>query len=324
MLLSGLILGLFSLSEFELKRKAQIGVREAMKVFPLKAHGSELLITLVLTDALVVVGLIVILGSVLNSVGTVVVGSVLIAVFGILLPPLYIKNRSVWLTAKLSWPIKKLLVVFHPLSLRLARLLDKAGSKDEPVIYSRQKLLKLFEEHKASPYSDIEADEARIVKHALTFGDKLVRDVMVPRRVVKMLANVDTIGPVLMNELHANGHSRFPVYSGKQDNIVGTLYMRDLVSAKEGGKVKDVMSKDVYYVHDEQPLGHALQAFLKTKHHLFIVINSFEEYVGIITIEDVLEQILGKPIMDEFDQYEDLRAVAALKAKEEHKKHAAP
>jgi Mg2+/Co2+ transporter CorC len=64
---------------------------------------------------------------------------------------------------------------------------------------------------------------------------------------------------------------------------------------------------------------HFLQAFLKTKRHLFIVVNGFEEVIGIVTIEDVIEQIIGQPIMDEFDQYQDLRAVAIRMADKIHK-----
>lgn len=124
-----------------------------------------------------------------------------------------------------------------------------------------------------------------------------------------------------MDELHATGHSRFPVYQDKADNIIGTLYARDLMKAKEGGQVHSVMKKDVHYVREDQPLGRVLEAFLKTKHHLFVVVNNFEEVVGIITIEDILEQILGKPILDEFDKYQDLRAVAALEAQQDQKKH---
>ena len=142
-----------------------------------------------------------------------------------------------------------------------------------------------------------------------------------PKRVVKAVSVNENIGPVLMTELHDIGHSRFPVYDGKKDSIIGTLYLRDLVNTKSTGKVSDVMKKDVCYVHEEQSLYDALQAILKTRHHLLVVVNSFEEYVGIITIEDVIEQIIGKPILDEFDQYNDLRAVAARVAKLEHQAH---
>jgi CBS domain containing-hemolysin-like protein len=75
----------------------------------------------------------------------------------------------------------------------------------------------------------------------------------------------------------------------------------------------------VFYVHQDKPLDHVLQAFLRTKHHLFLVVNEFEEVTGVISIEDVLETIIGRKIVDEFDQYEDLRAVAKLAAEERRK-----
>lgn len=188
-------------------------------------------------------------------------------------------------------------------------------------LYYKEDLLNLLNRQKTLTDSHISEEELAIASNALTFGDKIIRDVLTPRRMVKTVSMVDNVGPVLMNELHDSGHSRFPVYQGKPDNIVGMLYARDLVTAKNGGRVCDLMQKSVHYVQEEQPLDHALQAFLKTKQHLFIVVNSFEEMVGVITIEDILEQILGKPIIDEFDKYDDLRAVASLQAKADRKKN---
>jgi CBS domain containing-hemolysin-like protein len=85
-------------------------------------------------------------------------------------------------------------------------------------------------------------------------------------------------------------------------------------------KVSDIMSKDVRYIHEEESLDQALRAFLKTHHHLFVVVNNFEEFVGVLSIEDVLEEIIGKEIVDEFDAYDDLRAVAASIADKERAK----
>jgi CBS domain containing-hemolysin-like protein len=188
-------------------------------------------------------------------------------------------------------------------------------------LYDRYDLLDLLERQQVQADNRIEKTELEIARHALSFGDKLIRDVMVPRRSVKMVSVDDAIGPVLMAELHDSGHSRFPVYEGKQDNIVGTLFLRDAMKTKSGGLVKSKMRPQVGYLHEDQGLGDALQAILKLRHHLFIVVNSFEEFVGIITIEDVLEQIVGKPIIDEFDEYENIRAVAERAAKLEHKEH---
>lgn len=188
-------------------------------------------------------------------------------------------------------------------------------------LYDRQDLIELLEHQQVQSDNRIERAELEIALHALTFGDDTVGQHMIPRRAVKAVSADDPLGPVVMDELYASGHSRFPVYEGKKDNIVGVLYLRDLIHAKHGGAMSSLMKKQVSYVHEDQSLHDALQAILKTHSQLFIVVNSFEEYVGILTIEDVLETIIGNPIVDEFDQYDDLRAVAARAARKEHKEH---
>jgi metal transporter CNNM len=315
-LLSGLTLGLLSLSHFELKRKAQMGVRDAVKVYPIRARGHELLVTLILTNVLVNASITALLDSKLFGPVAVLFSALFITIFAEILPQAYLKKHGLRYGAKLSPVINKLLLIFHPVSAPLGRFLDRVVGEEQPVIYTKDELFKIIEEHKQSPYSEIETDELNIVRHALSFGDKIIREYMTPRNVVSMVSASDTLGPVLLDELHSNGHSRFPVLVDGEQDVVGILYLHDLVISKEDKHIKDVMRREVYYVHEEQTLDHALKAFIKTKHHLFIVINSFEEFVGIITIEDILEQIIGKKIVDEFDKYDDLREVAALRAKE--------
>ncbi|MCA9331183.1 CBS domain-containing protein [Candidatus Saccharibacteria bacterium] len=213
----------------------------------------------------------------------------------------------------------------HPLASRVKEVIHR----NRPIrihtgMYERQDFVELIERQQVQADNRIEKSELDVAKHALTYGEKKVGDVMVPRRIVTMVSVSDSIGPVLMDELHKSGHSRFPVYDGKPENIVGTLYLRELAVGREHGPVRDHMQKAVYYVHEDQSLHDAFQAILKTHHQLFIVVNSFEEYVGIITMEDVLETMIGKLIVDEFDRYDDLRAVAARAAHKEHKTHKEP
>ena len=218
--------------------------------------------------------------------------------------------------------LSRLLDLLHPLLSKIATNARKHHSITlHTGLYQKEDLLELLNRQKTQVDSRITDAELQIAQNALMYGDKLVRDVLTPRRVVKMVSVTDSIGPVLMDELHANGHSRFPAFQDKPDNIIGTLYLRDLMTNKAGGRVRDLMVRDVYYVQEEGTLDHVLEAFLKTKHHLFIVVNNFEEVVGIITIEDVLEQILGKPILGEFDKFDDMRAVASLEAGHVHQKH---
>jgi CBS domain containing-hemolysin-like protein len=188
-------------------------------------------------------------------------------------------------------------------------------------LYDREDLVQFIETQKAQADNRVSPEDLAMAQSVLQFGTKVVRDVLTPRRVVKTVSDNESIGPVVMDDLHKSGYSRFPVHSGSNENIVGVLYLRDLVRAKASGSVSQHMHRQVCYVHEDQPLGEALHAILKTHQQLFIVVNSFEEYVGIITIEDILEEIIGQQIVDEFDQYEDLRAVAARVASKDHKDH---
>lgn len=187
-------------------------------------------------------------------------------------------------------------------------------------LYDKEDILSLLHFQRAQVDSRISPLELELAERALRFGDVLVRDVVIPRRVVRTIAANEAIGPVLMAELHASGFSRFPVTEG--DAIVGILYLRDLSDVSSTAVVKSIMrGKDVSFVHEEQALPEALSVMLATHRQLLVVVNSFEEYVGIVTLEDVMEQIIGRPIVDEFDAYDDMRAVAAKAAAKEHRSH---
>jgi len=189
--------------------------------------------------------------------------------------------------------------------------------------YSREDLDQLLKTIKNQEDNGFRPGEIDMLSHVLAFGDRIVRDVMTPKRVVQSVAVNDSVAPVLMDELHETGHSRFPVYeqTSEGEKVVGLLFIHDMLQKMDSRPVRELMRPSVHYVHEDHTLYQTLQAFLKTKQHLFVVVNEFEEYVGIITIEDVLEQAIGKIIVDEFDQYDDLRAVAASAAHRDHKVH---
>lgn len=309
-LFSGLTIGILSLNHYELKRKAQKGNFDAKIVYPIHALGHQLTVTLLIGNILVNTALAVLLYSVFNAFFAILFSTVLIVILGEILPMAYLRNRGLKLGAFCAPVLKYLIIILAPVARPLSRFVDSLVGDDGPSIYSREELYRILEEHKISN-TDIEEDEAQIVRHALSFGTKLVREIMTPRRVVVSVSADESIGPILVDELHKSGHSRFPVYNDKKaQNFTGILYLRDLVGRKDGGTAKEVMQAQVYYVHEEQPLDYALRVFLKTNHHLLVVVNTFEEFVGVLSFEDVIEQILGKQIMDEFDQHADLRAVA--------------
>lgn len=177
---------------------------------------------------------------------------------------------------------------------------------------SREELQRLVDES-----SDILShDERTLIVHALQFKDQRVDSVMTPKSMIHSIKKSEFLGPLVLSELHDFGHSRLPVVSSDLDHVVGVLHLKDLLSLdiQKSVTAEKAMEAKVYYIHQEQTLEHALAAFLKTHHHLFIVINDERETVGLLTLEDVIEALLGRKIIDEDDNHEDARAVAAHKA----------
>lgn len=319
-LFSGLTLGILTLNHYELKRRAQLGDKNAKKVYPIKELGHQLMVTLLIGNIFVNALITVVLNTKMNGLFAVLLTTILVVLVGEITPMNYMKKYSLSLTARVAPVLNKLIWFLAPVARPLGKLIDNATGEQSQGVYSKEELYKILEEHESSEYSDIEDDEIEIVRHALSFGAKQVREVMTPRRVVVSVSSDEPIGPILIDELHKSGHSRFPVYNDKKSqNFIGTLYLYDLIGRKEGGLAKDAMRKAIYYVHEEESLDYALKVFLKTNHHLLVVVNTFEEFVGVLSIEDVIEQIIGKQIIDEFDQHADLRAVAQSLADKEKK-----
>jgi len=176
-------------------------------------------------------------------------------------------------------------------------------------LHSREEIAHAIDESDAM----LNKDEKTFIKNSLIFKDKLVSEVMTPRSVIDSIKKDELLGPLVLDSLHKTGHSRFPVVDGDIDHVVGILYVREIMALqkKDSSTAEKAMNSKVFYIREDQTLQHALMAFLKTRHHLFVVVNEFRETVGLLTLEDVIEALLGQKIVDEFDAYDDLRVVAA-------------
>ncbi len=194
-----------------------------------------------------------------------------------------------------------------PFVFRILRSVPK--DEDENFrIDSRQELQHLVDESGEV----LTSDEKKLIIHSLSFADQLVSSVMTPKSMIDSINSTEFLGPITLNDLHKIGHSRLPVINKDIDHVVGILNLRGLLALdiKKSTTAERAMDPKVYYVRQDQTLDHALAAFLRTHHHLFIVVNEFRETVGLLTLEDVLEALLGRKIIDEFDAHDDLRAVA--------------
>lgn len=215
-------------------------------------------------------------------------------------------NRlTVLVTPSISW----LLNYLHPILSRGSALASRRYVKPHTGLYERSDLIELIERQEVQPDNRLASEELDIAKHALSFPRKKVADVMTPRKLIKTINADDTIGPILIDELHKSGQSVALVRETTKGPIIGSLQLKALNLASSG-KVRDVMENTICYVNENDSLGEALQAFFTTDHSLFVVVNNAEENVGIITVKTVLEKLLGQVSSDDFDQYSNISAVA--------------
>lgn len=311
-----------SLSLKELKHQARNGDALAAGIIKAVAYGHSLRAVLWFLIGVTSAGFFVVVAQTAPLWFALTASGILVWLGFVWLPAARVSYVSRKIAAWCAPVFAQLLIYLHPVIDFLARFVRRHRPLHVHTgLYDRLDLIELLERQQVQPDNRVETTELAIALNALKFGDDTVAQHTTPKRVVKSVSANEPVGPIIMDELHASGHSRFPVYDDKKDNIVGTLFLHDLVNAKHSGTIRALMKPEVSYVHEDQSLQDALQAILRTHHQLFIVVDSFEQYVGIITIEDVLETIIGKPILDEFDEYNDLRAVAARSAKVEHKEH---
>ncbi len=241
----------------------------------------------------------------------------LIAVVGLLwaafswLPASRVTAVGAHITTLVTPTISWLLGYLHPLLGRSVSLASKRYSAPAQTgLYERDDLLGLLERQQQQGDSRLSVEELEIVRHVLSFSDHMVRDVLTPRGDVRTVHANETIGPILIDELHQTGLEHVLVQDSPGAEIVGTLATRGL-GIHSSGRVRDIMDPTVYYLHESDRLSQALHAFFVTNHPLFVVTNSFEEYVGTITIQTILRELIGHIPGDSFDQYADLQVVAS-------------
>ena len=154
-------------------------------------------------------------------------------------------------------------------------------------------------------YEKLDTSRQEMIKGVFDLSDKIVRDIMIPR-VDILAAEINTELKPLIKSLYNAGHSRIPVYDETIDNIVGILYARDLLKLLVDKQTKFQLKKFLhapYFVPHTMSLDELLIEFKIRKLHLAVVVDEYGGIDGIVTLEDVLEQIVGD-INDEFDSEE--------------------
>jgi len=161
----------------------------------------------------------------------------------------------------------------------------------------------------------LDHDQSEMIRNVLDFGDVQAGDVMLPRMQVSAIA-VDTNIKDVLRIAAETGYSRYPVYRDRIDNVVGFLHVKDLVTRANVEdlaklKVTDLMRTPVVYVPETQSASSVLAGMRAGKHHIAIVIDEFGGTAGIITLEDIIERIVGD-IRDEHDDPEKAPPIVEL------------
>lgn len=196
----------------------------------------------------------------------------------------------------LAWPIAYVLVAV------LKRISPRALDIVAFSIIPFKRRLELFGQRNGGE----ETDEQQLVSSVFDFGDTKVREVMVPR--IDMVAvNVHTPAAEAVDVVVEAGHSRVPVYDDSIDRIVGILHAKDVLAKVVEGEefaIDDIM-RDVYFVPESKKIGDLLSEFRKRRIHIAIAVDEYGGTAGLVTMEDVLEELVGD-IQDEFDAEEEL------------------
>lgn len=243
--------------------------------------------------------------------------SLLHATVGQQVPKLVAVHRAEWITAHMAVaPLHLLSIVLKPITWPLdfvvhgvVRLFGVRSTGFHPLIQTPEELRLMVMEPGEGGGTDMEDDEREMLRGVFEISETVVREVMTPR--TEMIAvPVEVTLARLLEVATEEGHSRIPVYQGTIDSVLGVVLTKDLLRVlhERGGSVEgpfDVMSvlRPVYFVPDTKPVDELLSELRRQAVHLAIVLDEFGGTYGLVTLEDLLEEIVGE-INDEFDEVE--------------------
>ena len=152
--------------------------------------------------------------------------------------------------------------------------------------------------------SEDNIQESEMISSILEFKETTVREIMVPRVDIVAVSSDVTFNE-LINVIDEEGHSRLPVYDERLDNILGIVYVKDLIRVGRDDFSLSAMLRDVFFIPETKKINSLLKDFQAKHMHMAFVVDEYGDLVGLVTIEDVLEEIVGE-IEDEYDEEESL------------------
>ncbi len=189
--------------------------------------------------------------------------------------------------------------------------LDKYRKSDIPEIFLPETEEDLIWVLRKLPENVLRSEDREKIMMAMTFSDKKVRDIMLPRTEITFVHVNDFMGPLTLDKLYQSGFSHFPVL-GVKGEIAGIIHTSSLNSLeiKETDRAGSYLDEKVYYLRDNYNLSEALAAFVRTNSYFFMVVNADGQVVGLLTLKMLLKRLLGKVPEDDFSDDDNVMAVA--------------
>lgn len=319
-LISGAEVALFGLSTTELKEIQENKSTKGSILLKLLERPKKLLATILIANNAINIGVVllfsiigdtlfenvnqVILGVVsVRFLLEVVVATFLILMFGEILPKVYANRNRMSFSFLMVYPLRVLDFLFSPLSLPMRSgtlyLFNRLGKgKSNLSIDHLSQALEL------TSSGDTTKEEQKILQGIVSFGNTDTKQVMRPR--IDIFALNDQLKfPEVLEEIKKNGYSRIPVFSENMDSVAGVLYVKDLLPYLDRKSFNWMtLVREPYFVPENKKLDDLLSEFQEKKNHLAIVVDEYGGTSGLVTLEDIIEEIVGD-ISDEFDD-EDL------------------
>ncbi len=233
-----------------------------------------------------------------------------ILIFSEIIPKTIGVSFAYKLSPVIAFPLRFLVYALKPMIL-LSKLLTRLIPQKNEDIISVEELQAIAAMSLKS--GEIEPNQERVINNALVLQTKMVREVMTPRTVTFSLEEQISVADAMQNAEELSAHSRVPVYHENQDNITGIIFRKDvlLAAARQDDEKRLLELKQaVHFVPETASLNNVLIDFFERRQHLFVVVDEYGSMTGIISMEDILEEIVGQEIIDETDITQDMRELA--------------
>ena len=309
---SGSEVALLSITHAKVRTLLAKGGRGAQALADLKRSPDHIIITVLIGNTLVNVAAASIATSIaIERFGNVGIGIatgvvvLVLLIFGEIGPKMFAVRFTEQVALGVAPSIRFLATVFSPFIWifdRLARSMELTKAFAKPAITEEEikGWIELGQED-----GTLEKEEQEMLFNVLEFGDTIAREVMTPRVNVTMIDEKDTL-PHAVEIFKETGFSRLPVFSGEKGNVVGLLNVKEVfpvvLEQKAGVTIRDLMHES-YYAPETAKIDDVLKELQKRKIHMGFVLDEYGEFSGIITVEDILEELVGE-ILDEFDHDE--------------------